>query len=212
MPTASVAMRRPSRSLTLSKRRVVLGGHHPAHRRRSSARARAGRRVSRHVGVGLQNPVEAGDGAVEDALADVARHFLRPDQDALDLRVVDVGVVGAAGDAQVVAGADEQFLRGFLQAALGDAQAQPLRIRAHVSFCLLREFGSCSCAAAHSLRHFQCQPSPNSQISSGNSNAVAMPFNPIARPAKAPASSLSWNARAVPMPCAATPTAKPRTL
>lgn len=45
---------------------------------------------------------------------------------------------------------------------------------------------------------------------SGNSSAVATPFSPIASAAKAPAVSDSWKARAVPMPCAATPTAKPK--
>ena len=113
------------------ERRVLLGRHHPAHRAVIGPR-RAQVGDFRHVEVVLQDPVEAGDGAVDDALADVAGHLLRPDQDALDLRVVDVGVVGAAGDAQVVAGAYEQLLRGFLQAAFGYAEAQALWVRVHV--------------------------------------------------------------------------------
>ena len=41
-------------------------------------------------------------------------------------------------------------------------------------------------------------------------SAVSAPFRPMAMPAKVPASSLTWKARAVPMPWLATPTAKPR--
>ena len=115
----------------LVERGVVFRCHHPAHRSViRPGRAQVG--DLRHVDVVLQDPVQPGDGAIDDALPDVARHLLRPDQDALDLRVVDVGVVGAAGDAQVVAGAHEQFLRGFLQAAFGDAEAQPGWGRVHV--------------------------------------------------------------------------------
>ena len=46
--------------------------------------------------------------------------------------------------------------------------------------------------------------------SAGSSSAVTSPFMPIASAAKAPACSLSWKARAVPMPCAVMPVAKPR--
>ena len=42
--------------------------------------------------------------------------------------------------------------------------------------------------------------------------AVSTPFSPIPSAEKAPVSWFTWKARAVPMPCAATPVAKPRTL
>ena len=86
-----------------------------------------------HIGAGFQNPVEARDGAVEDALPDVAGHLLRPDQNALDLGVVDVRVVGTARNAQIVARAHEQLLGGFLQAAFGNAKAQLSGFIVHVA-------------------------------------------------------------------------------
>src|SRR5262245_42169246 len=52
---------------------------------------------------------------------------------------------------------------------------------------------------------------PQSLTRSGNRNAVRRPFRPIASPANAPMVSDTWKARAVPIPWAATPTAKPRT-
>jgi hypothetical protein len=50
--------------------------------------------------------------------------ILGPDEEAFDLGVVDVLVIRAPGDAQVVTRAHEEFLGGVLQAALGDAEAQ----------------------------------------------------------------------------------------
>ena len=48
------------------------------------------------------------------------------------------------------------------------------------------------------------------RISSGTISDVASPFRPIAMPANVPATSSTTKARAVPMPCEARPTAKPR--
>ena len=77
------------------------------------------------VGPGLEQPVEPGDAAVHHPLLDVARHLLRPDQDALDLGVVDGRVVRAARDLQVVPGLREERARGFLKTSLGQADTQP---------------------------------------------------------------------------------------
>ncbi len=46
--------------------------------------------------------------------------------------------------------------------------------------------------------------------SAGASTAVVRPFSARPSPAKVPATSLTWNARAVPIPWLATPAAKPR--
>lgn len=55
------------------------------------------------------------------------------------------------------------------------------------------------------------QPSQRSSggISTGSSAAVSRPLRPIASAENAPACSPIWKARAVPMPCEATPIANP---
>ena len=50
----------------------------------------------------------------------------------------------------------------------------------------------------------------SASASIAKTSAVSAPFSPMAMPAKVPASSLTWKARAVPMPWLAMPTAKPR--
>src|SRR5262249_14243304 len=77
-----------------------------------------------HLGVVLQHPVVAGQAAVERAVLHVARHLLGADQGAVDLRVVDVGVVAAAGEGDLVAGLGEQLRRRLLEAAGRDAEFQ----------------------------------------------------------------------------------------
>ena len=53
----------------------------------------------------------------------------------------------------------------------------------------------------------QCVQPANSRSTQGmiqgRDTAVISPFSPIASAAKAPACSLTWKARAVPMPCEA---------
>lgn len=44
----------------------------------------------------------------------------------------------------------------------------------------------------------------------GKRTAVARAFKPMARPENAPATSFTWNARAVPIPWLAVPMARPR--
>src|SRR5687768_12505640 len=72
----------------------------------------------------LGHPVEAGQPGVEHALADVARHFLRANQHALDFRIVDGGEVGPRADVDVEAGAREQLDGSVLQRPLGEAQLE----------------------------------------------------------------------------------------
>ena len=46
----------------------------------------------------LHHPVEPGQAGVEHAVLDVARHLLRADQHAFDLRIVDAGEIRPAAD------------------------------------------------------------------------------------------------------------------
>jgi hypothetical protein len=84
--------------------------------------------VTQVVGVAavavLGDPVEAGEAGVEHALADIARHFLRANQHALDLGVVDRGKYDACVDVDVESGAREQLNRRILERALGKTQLQ----------------------------------------------------------------------------------------
>ena len=102
-------------------RRVVGHGQHPAHGPAADlAEDQLGHLVD--LGVVLQDPVVAGQAAVERAVLDVAGHLLGADQRAVDLRVVDAGVVAAAGEGDLVAGLAEQLAGRLLQAAGGDAE------------------------------------------------------------------------------------------
>jgi hypothetical protein len=76
------------------KRRILRRGEHPAHLAEAllgvdqvrDAGEHAGRAVAELV---LGDPVLAGETGVEYAVRDIARHLLRADQHALDVRVVD---------------------------------------------------------------------------------------------------------------------------
>ena len=69
-------------------RRVVRHGQHPAHRPAADlAEDQLGHFL--HVGVVFQNPVVAGQAAVERAVLDVARHLLGADERTLNFRIVD---------------------------------------------------------------------------------------------------------------------------
>ena len=121
MATSSVAMILPSRSLTDWKPRGFGHGQHPAH----FAEALLG--VDEigdglDVGFALFDPVAAGEPGVENAVLDVARHFLRADEHAFDFGIVDGGKVRAAAGGDVEAGAAEQVDGGVLEAAFGDAE------------------------------------------------------------------------------------------
>ena len=74
------------------------------------------------LGVVLLDPVVPGQPAVERAVLDVPRHFLGPDQRAVDLLVVDGRVIAPAGERDLVAGLAEQVGGRLLQAAGGKTE------------------------------------------------------------------------------------------
>ena len=74
------------------------------------------------AGFVLGDPVLSRQPRVEDAVRDVARHFLGADQHARDLGVVDGGEVGPGADVDVEAGAREQLNRRVLQRALRECR------------------------------------------------------------------------------------------
>ena len=76
------------------------------------------------VGLVLLDPVAAGEAGVEDAVFDVARHFLRADEHALDFGIVDGGEIGAAAGGDLESGAAEQIDGGVFQAAFGNAELE----------------------------------------------------------------------------------------
>ena len=84
---------------------------------------------------GLLDPVPAGDAEVEEAVGDVARDLLRPeDRDVDDAGIVDVGAVvdvGRAHDREV--GVFEELERRFLERALRQHEAQHRLLRVAVA-------------------------------------------------------------------------------
>src|SRR5262249_42826341 len=70
------------------------------------------------------DPVLSRQPRVEDAVRDIARHFLGADQHARDLGVVDSGEVGPGADVDVEAGTGEQLNRRVLQGAFRYPQFQ----------------------------------------------------------------------------------------
>jgi len=67
------------------------------------------------IGFVFEDPVVAGDPGIENALLNIAGHFLSADEEALDFDIVDFGVVGAGGELDVVTGFAEEFTGGFLE-------------------------------------------------------------------------------------------------
>ena len=74
------------------------------------------------VGLDFLDPVAAGEAGIEDAVFDVAGHFLGADEHAFDFGIVDGGEVGAAGGGDGEAGAAEEIDGGVFEAAFGDAE------------------------------------------------------------------------------------------
>src|SRR6202020_2765227 len=72
----------------------------------------------------LQHPVEASKAGIQRPMLDVARHFLRTDEQAFNLRIVGCGKVGARTGVDAQTGASEQTECGFLQTSLGNAQTK----------------------------------------------------------------------------------------
>ena len=81
-----------------------------------------------HIGLVLVDPVAPGETGIENAVFDVARHFLRTDEHALDLRIVDAGEIGAAGGGDLESGAAEEIDGGVFQAAFGNAEFELHRL------------------------------------------------------------------------------------
>ena len=72
----------------------------------------------------LGDPVHAGQPGVEHAVGDVACHFLRADQHALDLGIVNGRKIRPCADENVESGALEQLHRRRFERALGNAEPQ----------------------------------------------------------------------------------------
>jgi hypothetical protein len=111
------------------ERRIFRRRQHPLHLAEAllGVDQVANARQRRLVGVTdlmFGNPVLAGEAGVEHAVSDVARHFLRADQHALDLHVVDRRKIRSRVDPHLVAGALEQLDRRILQRSLRNSQFQ----------------------------------------------------------------------------------------
>ena len=107
----------------LFKAAAFGNGQHPAHL--AAALLGVGERGDAgDIEAALDDPVDAGEAGVENAVIDVAGHLLGADQHALDLGVVDGGKVGAAVGVDVPAGALEESDGGILQAAFGNAESE----------------------------------------------------------------------------------------
>ena len=76
------------------------------------------------VGVVLLDPVLAGEAAVEEAILDVAGHFLGADEATVEGGVVERGAVGAAALGHGEPGPGEQLEGGLLEAAFGQSEHQ----------------------------------------------------------------------------------------
>ena len=98
-------------------------GQHPAHLAPAllgiSQRGHAG-----HIESALHHPVDAGQPRIQHAVIHIARHLLRANQHALNIRIVDRGKVGSAIGIDVPARALEQRDGRVLQAAFGNSEAK----------------------------------------------------------------------------------------
>ena len=115
----------------------------------------AGRAVAELV---LGDPVLAGEAGVEHAVRDVARHLLRANQHALDLRIVDGREVRARADVDVEARAREQLNRRVLQRALRNAELEFHRWSSGVRRALGRN--RCARRCGRRCRRRGASPSP----------------------------------------------------
>ena len=112
-------------------RRILRNRQHPAHR--TAAHLREHQLGDfHHLRAVLDDPVVPGQPGVHDAILDVPSHLLGAYQDTLDLRIVDVGVIGARPEGDPVTRLTKQFGGGVLQAAGRDAELQ--HRRAHLPY------------------------------------------------------------------------------
>ena len=77
-----------------------------------------------HRGLVLNDPVVGGEAAVEGAVLHVARHLLGGRKQALDLRIVDGGVVRRRLHSDEKAGAAHEVEGRRLDASLGQAHLE----------------------------------------------------------------------------------------
>ena len=80
--------------------------------------------MARYVSDGVLDAGLTGQAGVEDSVSDVPRHFLRANEHALDVRIVDGRVIRPRADVHVEAGAREQLDRRVLERALGNAEPE----------------------------------------------------------------------------------------
>ena len=99
MRTTSVAMIFPSRSRGFANRRIFGHGEHPAHAREPLLRVDEFSKFF-HIRAGFDDPIVAGDARVERAGFDIASHFLRAHEQALDFSIVDGGNIAARARAR----------------------------------------------------------------------------------------------------------------
>ena len=72
----------------------------------------------------FDDPVVAGETAIDDAVDDISADFLGAEQDRRNLVVINARKNAPLGDGNAIAGPAEKFDRGSLQAAAGQAEAQ----------------------------------------------------------------------------------------
>ena len=77
-----------------------------------------------HVRTVFLDPVKSGQAAVQHAFFHVARHFLRTDQHAFDLRIVDRRIIGTRTDLNFIACFGEHRHGRFFQTAFRESQHQ----------------------------------------------------------------------------------------
>jgi hypothetical protein len=101
----------------------------------------------------LRDPVLAGQARIEDPVGYIAGHFLRSDQHAVDLGIVDGREVRPRARVDVEPGAGEQLDRRILQRPLGDSELEYL---VHVCFCCVRLQADRICSAVASAFRRTC--------------------------------------------------------
>ncbi len=72
----------------------------------------------------LGDPILTGQAGIENAVADVTRHFLSANQHALDLGIVDRREVRSRAHVDVEAGTCEELNRRVLKRAFGNSQLE----------------------------------------------------------------------------------------
>ena len=142
----------PSRSCGFLKRESSGRREHPADLAEALLRVdeigdRHERRRRGEAALVLGDPVLAGEPAVEHAVGHVARHFLRANQHALDLGIVDRRKVRARADVDREPGAREELHGRVLQRSLRKTQLECAHVGSALSSRLC-QFAEEACARA----------------------------------------------------------------